>query len=93
MWRIITLPLLLMLSTANSPDPTKLGNALASVNDWRAISIVLVVVIGMLMGFIAWREFGLNRLAKALDGVTNVLWALRLALAERGIKADDGEPK
>lgn len=95
MWRILLLPLVLPL-TASAPVPKppivsaeELSRALATSNDWRAILIVAVVVIGMLMGFIAWREWSLSKLAKALDGVTNALWALRLALAEKGIKSDE----
>ena len=86
MWRILSLPSLFMLTASASPTgprPTELGNALASVNDWRAICIVLIVVIGMLMGFIVWRELGLSRLAKSMDKVSEALWALRLAIAER----------
>lgn len=88
-----------LVLTASAPKPTaipsttELSRALADSNDWRAILIVAVVVIAMLMGFIAWRELGLSRLAKALDGVTNALWALRLGLAEKGIKADEEPPK
>lgn len=97
MWRILSLPFLFMLMATTNPstipDAEGFGRALASNNDWRAISIVLIVVIAMLMGFIAWRELGLSRLAKSLDAVTNALWAMRIALAERGIITKDEAPK
>lgn len=97
MWRILSLPPLLMLTASAKPSAipstSELSRALADSNDWRAILIVAVVVIAMLMGFIAWREINLSKLAKAIDGVTNALWALRLGLADKGIRAKEDEPK
>jgi hypothetical protein len=60
------------------PDPTALSKALAESDDWRAIVIVLIVVIAM--------QFALNlvRLIKGLDKVSDGLWGIRLSMA-RGI--------
>jgi hypothetical protein len=66
------------------PDPTALSKALAESDDWRAIVIVLIVVIAMQFAFIIWRELNLVRLIKGLDKVSDGLWGIRLSMA-RGI--------
>lgn len=69
------------------PDPIAFGNALADVNDFRAIMLVLVFVIVALMAFIIWREFNLARVIGTLNKMTEALYALRLTLIEDRILA------
>lgn len=71
-----------MARSASLPDPIAAGQALADLNDWRAIMAVLMFVIVALMGFIIWRELSLTRLIKAIDKMSAAMWAWRLALAE-----------
>jgi hypothetical protein len=71
-----------MMQQQGIPDPGALGRALAENNDWRALMIVLVVVIAMQFAFIVWRELGLVGLRKSIDKVSEALWALRLSLIE-----------
>jgi hypothetical protein len=64
-----------------------MGNALANVDDFRAIMIVLVFVIVCLMGFIIWREFNLASLVRTLNKMSEAMYALRLTLIEDRILA------
>jgi hypothetical protein len=68
--------------TQRLPDPVAAGQALATLNDWRAIMAVQMFVIIALMGFIIWREFSLVGLRKTFDKISDSLWALRLTLIE-----------
>lgn len=69
------------------PNPNGLGDALANVNDFRAIMIVLVFVIVALMGFIIWRELNLSAAIRTLNKMTEAIYALRLTLIEDRILA------
>lgn len=85
------------MAIPNSPQTTvdvgELGRALATSNDWRAIVIVMTVVITLLMGIIFWDRFVLNRLHKSLDRLTAALWALKLQLARMDMPVDDEPDK
>lgn len=73
------------MSTANQPampDPIAAGQALATLNDWRAIMAVMMFVIIALILFIVWREISLSGLRRAIDKVSEALWALKLGIAE-----------
>ena len=69
-----------MAATSRLPDPVAAGQALATLNDWRAIMAVQMFVIVALMGFIVWREFSLVGLRQAIDKMTNAIWQMRLGL-------------
>lgn len=69
------------------PDPIAAGQALATLNDWRAIMAVMMFVIVALIGFIVWREYSLSGLKKAIDKIADAMWALRLSIAEDRVLA------
>lgn len=69
------------------PDPIAAGQALATLNDWRAIMAVMMFVIVALIGFIIWREYSLSGLKKAIDKIADAMWALRLSIAEDRVLA------
>lgn len=64
-----------------------MGEALANVNDFRAIMLVLVFVIVALMAFIIWRELNLAAAIRTLNKMTEAIYALRLTLIEDRILA------
>ncbi len=64
------------------PSVVQTGEVLATVNDWRAIMIVMMFIIVALICFIIWREFSLGGLRKAIDKVADALWALKLTMVE-----------
>lgn len=64
------------------PDPVEVGRVLATSNDWRAILVFSMFLFVAQLVFIGWREFGLARLAKAIDKVSDALWSLRLTIVE-----------
>lgn len=78
-----------MTSRPALPDPTGLGEAIATANvsDFRAIMIVLVFVIVALMAFIIWRELNLASAIRTLNKMTEAIYALRLTLIEDRILA------
>lgn len=76
-----------MAQPPSLPNPVAMGNALAAVDDFRAIMIVLVFVIIALMAFIIWREFNLASAIRTLNKMTEALYALRLTLIEDRILA------
>lgn len=69
-----------MATAPRLPDPVAAGQALATLNDWRAIMAVQMFVIVALMGFIVWREFSLVGLRRAIDKMTSAIWQMRLGL-------------
>lgn len=64
-----------------------MGEALANVNDFRAIMLVLIFVIVALMAFIIWRELNLAAAIRTLNKMTEAIYALRLTLIEDRILA------
>lgn len=76
-----------MARAPSLPNPVAMGDTLASVDDFRAIMIVLVFVIVALMAFIIWREFNLAAAIRTLNKMTEALYSLRLTLIEDRILA------
>lgn len=67
---------------ATPPSVERTGEVLATLNDWRAMMVVFMFILVTLVGFIIWREMSLAGLRKAIDKVSDALWALKLAIAE-----------
>lgn len=67
---------------AATPSIERTGEVLATLNDWRAMMVVFMFILVTLVGFIVWREMSLAGLRKAIDKVSDALWALKLAIAE-----------
>lgn len=65
-----------------APSVERTGEVLATLNDWRAMMVVFMFILVTLVGFIIWREMSLSGLRKAIDKVSDALWALKLAIAE-----------
>lgn len=65
-----------------APSVERTGEVLATLNDWRAMMVVFMFILVTLVGFIIWREMSLAGLRKAIDKVSDALWALKLTIAE-----------
>lgn len=79
---------LLTSSSALASEPPTIPQPSAALIDKGDIGIAmyaLLLVIAMQFAFIAWDRFTASRLTRALDRQADALWALRLALAERGV--------
>ncbi len=66
----------------SAPSVERTGEVLATLNDWRAMMVVFMFILVTLVGFIIWREMSLAGLRKAIDKVSDALWALKLTIAE-----------
>lgn len=81
---------------ASSPDVIEAGRVLATLNDWRAIMLVLMVMVAVLLSalltIIVWDRVAEARMLKALDKLTAALWAVRLELASLGIRGAEEGP-
>ncbi len=64
------------------PSVVQTGEVLATVNDWRAIMIVMMFIIVTLIALLVWGGFIMAGLRKAIDKVADSLWALKLGIAE-----------
>lgn len=86
MWRILSLPLLMLLTasapTMSAPNAEELSRALASSNDWRAILIVAVVLMGMLFGLAFYAIWQMGRAQTSAAVVAEKFTAAADKLAE-----------
>jgi hypothetical protein len=73
------------------PNPVAAGETLAKLDPTQGALFVLIFVVVCLMTFIAWRELTLTRLIKAIDKMSDAMWAWRLAMAEQKAEARAAE--
>ena len=72
-----------MTQPPSFPDAVGAGQALANLDPTQAALYVLIFVIAGQWVFISWREFAITRLIKAIDKMSDAMWAWRLAMAEQ----------
>ena len=86
MWRLISVPLALFLGSATNPGsiPTagELSQAVAEVNDWRALGIFAFAIM-LLLG--ALTTFAFVQLSRAHTRATNAQEALAKALTQHAV--------
>ncbi len=77
------------------PDPVATAQALATLNDWRAILAVAMFIIAsfatIILAVMIWDRIANARIHEglrvAVDKVADALWALRLTIAEDRVLA------